>query len=135
MIFRSNPINTIEYSIWNPSPASLSMENEFFLLSCLPNFHKWQWEKFVTRLKFEQKFSNSCRDYPGSPRNRIIQAFNYRNESYKVIESCLKAIRGEAFEFPYVSRKRKGYKLLRNREGDVTVPTQDAHSSSEVSMD
>jgi hypothetical protein len=56
-------------------PAEMSLEEQFFLISSLPNFHKWNWGKSHSKceVKFEQRFSTSCRYYPGSPRNRVLQ--------------------------------------------------------------
>ena len=65
------------------------------------------WDKCVNITRFCQRFTNSCRFYPGSPCNQIIQAFFLREESDSVIESCVKNIRGESTIVPYVNRKSK----------------------------
>ena len=56
----------------------LTLEDQFFLLSSIPNFHKWTWfpEPKKMEVKFIQRFSTSCERYPGSPRNRILQVSN-----------------------------------------------------------
>ena len=82
----------------------LTLEYQFFLLSCLPNFYKWKWDKLVNITRFCQRFPNSSRFYPGSPCNKIIEAFFLREESDSVIESCVKNIRGENTTVPYVNR-------------------------------
>ena len=53
------------------------------------------------------KIPNSCRFYPDSPCNQIIQTFFFREESDSVIKSCLKNIRGENTIVPYVNQKSK----------------------------
>ena len=107
MLFRSNPTYRSANSIWEPVPHDLTLEHQFFLLSCLPNFHKWKWDKRVNITRFCQRFPNSCRFYPGSPRNRIIQAFSFREETESVIRVCVKNIRGENTIVPYVNPKSK----------------------------
>ena len=78
MLFRSNPTYQSANSIWEPVPHG-----------------------------FCQQFPYSCRFYPGSPRNRIIQAFFFREESESVIRACVKNIRGENTIVPYVNPKSK----------------------------
>ena len=107
MLFRSNPTYQSANSIWEPVPHDLTLEHQFFLLSCLPNFHKWKWAKHVDITRFCQQFPNSCRFYPGSTRNRIIQAFFFREESESVIIACVKNIRGENTIVLYVNPKSK----------------------------
>ena len=83
------------------SVTQLTLERQFFLLSCLPNFRKWKWDKCVDITRFCQRFPNSCRFYAGSPSNQIIQEFS------SVIKSCMKNIRGENTIVPYVYQKSK----------------------------
>ena len=107
ILFRSNPTYRSANSIWKPVAHELTLEHHFFLLSCLPNFHKWKWDKRVNITRFCQRFPTSCRFYPGSPCNQIIQAFFLREEFDSVIQSCVKNIRGENTIVPYVNQKSK----------------------------
>ncbi|XP_065662188.1 uncharacterized protein LOC136084880 isoform X2 [Hydra vulgaris] len=91
MLHRSNPQGNSSYGkLWTKILELPTLENQFSLLSDLPNHHKWMWDKLTKILRFEQKFSTSCRYFPGSPRNRILQALFYRNNSFDIIKSCLK---------------------------------------------
>ena len=56
-------------------PEILSLEQQFGLITSIPNFHKWPWNtlKKKIEIKFEQRLSTCCRYFPGSPRNRILQ--------------------------------------------------------------
>ncbi|XP_065653453.1 uncharacterized protein LOC136080565 isoform X2 [Hydra vulgaris] len=91
MLHRSNPKGNSSYGkLWTKILELPTLENQFSLLSDLPNHHKWMWDKLTKILRFEQKFSTSCRYFPGSPRNRILQALFYRNNSFDIIKSCLK---------------------------------------------
>ena len=91
MLHRSNPQGNSSYGkLWTKILELSTIENQFSLLSDLPNHHKWMWDKLTKILRFEQKFSTSCRYFPGSPRNRILQALFYRNNSIDIIKSCLK---------------------------------------------
>lgn len=58
------------------------------ILLCLPNHHKWPFPG-VKELKHDQRFSSSSRRYPGSPRNRFIQAWNSRNNPCYIIYDIL----------------------------------------------
>nr|XP_047137215.1 uncharacterized protein LOC105847614 isoform X3 [Hydra vulgaris] len=93
MLYRSNPHGNSSYGkLWTTILEFPTLENQFSLLSDLPNHHKWMWDKLIKILRYEQKFSTSCRYFPGSPRNRILQALFYRNNSIDIIKSCLKNI-------------------------------------------
>ena len=83
-------------------PASLSIMQQFKLLSSIPNFHKWSWYGENTEfLRFEQRFSTSCSRYPGSPRNRIIQAVKYRADAHLLVFSIIKNMYKHACKVPY----------------------------------
>ena len=58
MLFRSNPAYQSPNSIWEPVRHDLTLERQFFLLSCLPNFHKWKCDKHVDITRFCQQFQN-----------------------------------------------------------------------------
>ena len=103
---RSNPTYQLAKSIWEPVPHKLSLEHQFFLLSCLSNFHKWKYDKRVNITRFCQRFPNSGRFYPGSPINQIIQLFFLQRRTW-VIRACVKNIRGENTTAPYVNPKSK----------------------------
>ena len=107
ILFRSNPTYRSANSIWEPVPHELTLEHQFFLLPCLPNFHRWKWDKCVNITRFCQRFPTSCRFYPGPPCNQIIQTFFLREESDQVIGSCVKNFRSENTTVTYVNRKRK----------------------------
>ena len=61
--------------------ANLSIEQQFALISSIPNFHKWSWNEVTKKeeIKFEQRLSTCCRYFPGSPRNRILQVSCFTN--------------------------------------------------------
>nr|XP_047139151.1 uncharacterized protein LOC124815053 [Hydra vulgaris] len=63
------------------------------------------WDKLVKGVKYEQKFSNSCRYFPGSPRNRILQASFYRVTSDNIIVSILRNVFGVKETVVYPFRK------------------------------
>lgn len=73
----------------------------------MPNFHKFTWEKQVKTLHSDQRYPTSCRRLPGSPRNRIIQACGYRLDSFDIVSSCLRNIKGEKIAVVYQPTKRK----------------------------
>ena len=50
---------------------------------------------------YEQRFSWSCKRYPGSPRNRIIQAISFQTEDHLVVFAVIKTIVGYPCENPY----------------------------------
>ncbi|XP_065683138.1 uncharacterized protein LOC105847137 isoform X2 [Hydra vulgaris] len=106
MFHRSNPQGISSYGkLWTAIQENPSLENQFSLLSDLPNHHKWMWDKLVKILRYEQKFSTSCRYFPGSPRNRILQAIFYQNNYVNIIRSCLKNIFNIKETFKYPSSK------------------------------
>ncbi|XP_057310230.1 uncharacterized protein LOC130648210 [Hydractinia symbiolongicarpus] len=89
----------------------LSLESQFFYISSIPNFHKWVWcsdEIKQVEVKYVQKFSTSCRRYPASPRNRILQACNFRGseEASEVVIAVLNCILGNIVEIPYYKNKK-----------------------------
>ena len=106
ILFRSNPTYRSANLIWEPAPYELTLEHQFFLLSFLPYFHKWKWNKRVNITRFCQRLPNSCRFFAGSPCNQIIQAFFLREESDTVIESCVKNFRSGNTVVPYVNKKK-----------------------------
>ena len=95
--YRSNPKKDVELSLFSmvEENKTLSIEDQMFMLTSIPNHHKWLWpgEKFY-HLKFEQRFSNCSRYFPGSPRNRIIQACSHRENASEIITSCLNNVIG-----------------------------------------
>ena len=56
ILFRSNPTYQSAKSIWKPVPHELTLEHQFFLLSCLPNFRKWKLDKHVNITRFCQNY-------------------------------------------------------------------------------
>ncbi|XP_047139988.1 uncharacterized protein LOC124815374 [Hydra vulgaris] len=106
MLHRSNPQGASRYGkLWTSLIENPSIEDQFRILSDLPNHHKWMWDKLVKGVKYEQKFSNSCRYFPGSPRNRILQASFYRVTSDNIIVSILRNVFGVKETVVYPSRK------------------------------
>ena len=67
---------------------NLSLDEQQALLMTLPNHHKWPFLN-SRETKYDQQFSNSRRRYPGSPRNRIIQAWFFREEPFEIIHDVL----------------------------------------------
>ena len=55
ILFRSNPTYRSAKLIWEPVSHKLTLEHPFFLLSCLPNFHKWKCDKHVNITRFCQR--------------------------------------------------------------------------------
>ena len=51
-------------------------------------------------ITYEQRFSSSCKRYPGSPRNRIIQAISFRTDHHLVVFAVIKTILGYPCEIP-----------------------------------
>ena len=57
-------------------PDELNLEEQFYVISSIPNYHFWSWDhKLTVEVKFEQRLSTCLRYKPASPRNRIIQVF------------------------------------------------------------
>ncbi|XP_057301689.1 uncharacterized protein LOC130636098 [Hydractinia symbiolongicarpus] len=88
-------------------PSVISLNDQFSIISSLSNHHRWDWPASSLQLKYEQRFSTSMKYYPGSPRNRIIQAWCYRNDPGNIIDACLNNLFGSKCEIPY-SKKRSG---------------------------
>ena len=83
--------------------VNLSLSAQFQCISLIPNYHKWPWNlkgKSV-HLRFVQKFSTSCRYYPGSPRNRILQAMMYRENDVTITTAILENLSGSKKLIPY----------------------------------
>ncbi|XP_057315666.1 uncharacterized protein LOC130656767 [Hydractinia symbiolongicarpus] len=112
--YRSNPVEAVTNPYCNlfdsmEDERILSLEEQLNILSSIPNHHKWMWPgKKVHSLRFEQRFSNSSRWFPGSPRSRIIQAI-YNDDETSVVIPCLQNILGEKVCFNY-KPKRKSQK-------------------------
>ena len=116
MTYRSNPSNNYEMAnIWEICDDVLPVEKQFECLSLLPNYHKWQWNGPVKKLRHEQRFSTSCRNYPASPRNRIIQSSFYRKENPEIIEACLFNILGVSVSVNYPVSEKKVYKSINQK--------------------
>ena len=90
MLYQSNPgFISMSNNLCSLRSANPFLEEQFFMLSDLPNHHKWKWCDLVMNLRFEQKLSTSCRYFPGSPRNRIIQACCYQDNVFTIVHACL----------------------------------------------
>ena len=103
----------------NTSTASVQMNvsNQFKFMSTIPNYYKWCWEgEKSPQLKNEQRFSSCCARYPGSPRNRIIQALCFRDEFHLIVFAVLKCIVGENSEIPYKIIKEMKRKARSHRK-------------------
>ena len=94
-------------------------------ISTIPNYHKWFWkfEKNVG-ITYEQRFSSSCKRYPGSPRNRIVQAISFRAEHHLVVFAVIKTILGYPCEIPhkilkYIHLKRKNAENAKRKSKKV----------------
>ena len=94
---------------------NLSLEDQFRVLTSLPNYHRWNWVKPITQLKFEQRFSTCSKYYPASPRNRIIQAWCFRDHPSEIINSCIRNILGIQSDVPYPQRSLGGKRNFRRR--------------------
>ena len=99
MVFRSNPSKKDKIKIGRSSLVSeeliqLSIEDQFSVLSFLPNHHKWQWKNVVKSVRLKQRLSSKRRYFPGSPRNRIIQAFSFRDDFMEICNQCVRNILG-----------------------------------------
>ena len=114
---------------------SLTIEEQYQYISAIPNYHKWVWECEKDRgLMVEQRFSSACSRYPGSPRNRIVQAIAFRMDSDLIVFSIVKHLLGYACEIPYKAvkeinckrknaskTKQKSKKPLRDLKRDTTT--------------
>ena len=94
-------------------------------ISTIPNYHKWFWkfEKNVG-ITYEQRFSSSCKRYPGSPRNRIVQAISFRAEHHLVVFAVIKTILGYPCEIPHkilkdIHLKRKNAENAKSKSKKV----------------
>ncbi|XP_057294024.1 uncharacterized protein LOC130622573 isoform X2 [Hydractinia symbiolongicarpus] len=115
--FRMASSTKNNYPAFNSSFSStLSLQQQFQLISSIPNYHKWSWylEK-NNDVRLEQKFSNSCRRFPGSPRNRIIQAVKYRLDSQLIVYSIIKTLHSEFSEIPYKAIKSHHSQVKKER--------------------
>lgn len=115
MLFKSVPAKTaIKPSIWEPFKEDTpSLTEQFEVLSTIPNYHKWAWPSEKSHsVKFEQRFLTSSRHYPGSPRNRIMQALIYRREAKRIIQQCLLNIDGKPVPVIY---ERAGKRKLESK--------------------
>ena len=134
--FRTNPgLGKNDLSIFeNNGDTELSLEDQFSILTSIPNHHKWNWSdqpNKIIHIKHAQKFSTSTTNYPGSPRNRIIQAFCDRPEYDNVIYDAVSNIIGVSVPVRYIKRiakrpaskscQRKKKKTLKEVLGYVTV--------------
>ena len=114
---------------------SLTIEEQYQYISAIPSHHKWVWECQKDHgLMVEQRFSSSCSRYPGSPRNRIVQATVFRMDCDLIVFSIVKHLLGYAWEIPYKAvkemnckrknaskRKQKSKKSLRDLKSDTTT--------------
>ena len=91
-MYTTNPGGSMHCSsIFKTTGNDLNLQEQFKVLNNIPNFHKWQWEPNgkPVKIKYEQKFSDVFRYYPGSPRNRITQGCCYRDDSEVIARDCL----------------------------------------------
>ena len=69
-----------QLSVFSHCVDFLSLENQFYNLSLIPNLHKWPWyndkDKKKLEVKFEKRFLTSCAHYPYLPGNRILLESN-----------------------------------------------------------
>ena len=64
MVYRSNPCEIKRPSIfYYLEDSTLALEEQFILLTTIPNNHKCEWSGTVTVLRFEQRFSNCSKEY------------------------------------------------------------------------
>ena len=115
MVYRSNPVRSNETTdIWKETDGNLSILEQSKILSSVPNYHQWDWPNEKQHcLKFEQRLPSCNQRFPGSPRNRIIQAIYYRKDPALIVYQCLKNVAGEPTPVEYdVRRKRKFHQVL-----------------------
>ena len=101
-----------------------TLQSKFCLLNSIPNHHKWNWtlseKASKQQLKFEMRFSSSNRYYPGSPRNRLINAIACPREiSETLILTTLHSLLGILNKDTTTSIRRNIKKL--------TVPAKKHH--------
>ena len=66
------------------------MEDQFSVLSLLPNHHKWQRKGIVKSVRLKRWLSLRCRYFLESPRNRIIQAFCFTDDFMEILNPCVR---------------------------------------------
>ena len=98
-----------EEKLFSTLEANPTSKDQFWFISSIPNFHKWMWEsgKAKSDLKFEQRFSTSRRYHPGSPRNRIINAYFFEENKFEIIHACVSQISGADVKVPYNKKQRR----------------------------
>jgi len=111
-LYRSNqPISNQcanQYDFFNDAlPTHLTLKEQFQVISSLPNHHKWKWDTHCTKLRFRQKLSSVCRYPPASPRNRIINACCWRDDSHSIVTSVVLNIFGSKVPVNYCKRRNK----------------------------
>ena len=94
MIYTCNLLkNHKRFNIWEECKAPIITEAlisviwVFSFLSSLPNFHKWQWNDLLAKLRQEQKFRASCWHYLWSPWNCIIQLSYCRGDNSQIMRT------------------------------------------------
>lgn len=87
--------NASSLELWKEKQAPFDLSAQMKLLNSIPNFHKWTWDKPIERLSYDQRLPTCTRVYPGSPRHRIIQAINGRNNPGSIIHAVLQNLEGE----------------------------------------
>ena len=125
-------------------PHNVAVFDQWRYMSTIPNYHKWFW-KFEKNagITYEERFSSSCKRYPGSPRNRIIQAISFRTEYHLVVFAEIKTILGYPCEIPYEilkdihlkwksagNAKRKSRKVMR----DCTTKNNDDTMTFDIGL-
>ena len=99
MVFRSNPLKKDKVqrgrsSLVSEGLTQLTMEDQFSVFLLLPNHHKWQWNDVVKSVKLKQRLSSTFPCFPGSPRNRIIQACCFKDDFLEIGNQCVRNILG-----------------------------------------
>lgn len=109
------PFQTLNYPVQNKidlktdTHGILSLVQQQRYINSLPNHHKWPFPGVdSSKLKYEQRFSTSTRYHPGSPRNRILQAWShYRQDSDDVIFDVLYNIFFDQIPLRYMNRRER----------------------------
>ena len=90
---------------------SLTIEEQHQYLPAVTNYRKWVRECEKDRgLMVGQRFSSSCPRYPGSSRNRIVQAISFRIDCHLTVFSIVKRLLGYTCEIPYKAVKEMNSK-------------------------
>ena len=90
---------------------NLTIEGQYQYLSAIPNYHKWVWEcEKDCGLMVEQRFSSSCSHYPGSLKNRYVQAIAFRMDCHLIVFLIVKHLLGYTCEIPYKAAKEMNSK-------------------------